>query len=82
MFQLDHCDDEDSFFELLTHFQSERMDDQRCSLAVPTDDKENTAPANNSNKISPNNGRLFINILPTKSVGNRLNLYITCLCFF
>ena len=25
--------DEDSFFELLTRFQSKRMDDQRCTLA-------------------------------------------------
>ncbi|KAG8286130.1 G-protein-signaling modulator 2 [Homalodisca vitripennis] len=51
---LDHCDDEDSFFELLSRFQSERMDDQRCSLAVPTDNKENKAPLINSAKLTPN----------------------------
>ena len=27
-------DEEESFFELVTRFQSKRMDDQRCSLAV------------------------------------------------
>lgn len=27
-------DDEDSFFDLLSKFQSKRMDDQRCSLQV------------------------------------------------
>ncbi|XP_046683280.1 G-protein-signaling modulator 2 isoform X2 [Homalodisca vitripennis] len=52
--KLDHCDDEDSFFELLSRFQSERMDDQRCSLAVPTDNKENKAPLINSAKLTPN----------------------------
>jgi len=51
---LDHCDDEDSFFELLSRFQSERMDDQRCSLALPADNKENTAPIVNS--AMPNAG--------------------------
>ncbi|KAJ8916923.1 hypothetical protein NQ315_013394 [Exocentrus adspersus] len=33
-------DDEDSFFDLLSRFQSKRMDDQRCSLVF--DNKENT----------------------------------------
>ena len=28
--------DEDSFFELLTKFQSKRMDDQRCRLSQPS----------------------------------------------
>lgn len=32
-------EDEDSFFDLLSRFQSKRMDDQRCSLSV--DNKEN-----------------------------------------
>lgn len=27
-------EDEDSFFDLLSKFQSKRMDDQRCSLQV------------------------------------------------
>ncbi|XP_019755455.1 G-protein-signaling modulator 2 isoform X2 [Dendroctonus ponderosae] len=35
-------EDEDSFFDLLSRFQSKRMDDQRCSLSVKAlDDKEN-----------------------------------------
>nr|CAG4649298.1 EOG090X05CB [Scapholeberis mucronata] len=33
-------DEEESFFDLVTRFQSKRMDDQRCSLAV-IDNKEN-----------------------------------------
>lgn len=37
----EHLDDEESFFDLLSRFQSERMDDQRCSLSVA--DKENRA---------------------------------------
>lgn len=45
--KMEHCDDEESFFELLSRFQSERMDDQRCSLAVATDNKEN----HNMNKV-------------------------------
>ncbi|XP_018903870.2 uncharacterized protein pins isoform X2 [Bemisia tabaci] len=32
--------EEESFFELLSKFQSERMDDQRCSLAVSKTNKE------------------------------------------
>lgn len=32
-------EDEDSFFDLLSRFQSKRMDDQRCSLT--TENKEN-----------------------------------------
>lgn len=32
--------DEDSFFDLLSRFQSKRMDDQRCSLTVDNN-KEN-----------------------------------------
>lgn len=46
IYQIEHCDDEESFFELVSRFQSERMDDQRCSLAVPSgDNKENKNPA-------------------------------------
>lgn len=33
-------DEEESFFDLVTRFQSKRMDDQRCSLAV-IENKEN-----------------------------------------
>ena len=28
--------DEEDFFDFITRFQSKRMDDQRCSLTVPT----------------------------------------------
>ena len=42
-------DEEESFFNLVTQFQSKRMDDQRCSLAI-IDNKENqqasTLPSN------------------------------------
>ena len=31
----DLLDDEEDFFDFITRFQSKRMDDQRCSLAVP-----------------------------------------------
>lgn len=37
-------EDEDSFFDLLSRFQSKRMDDQRCSLNV--DNKESTNVSN------------------------------------
>ncbi|GJQ78673.1 hypothetical protein Trydic_g2715 [Trypoxylus dichotomus] len=40
----DRHNDEDSFFDLLSRFQSKRMDDQRCSLTV--DNKENTNVVN------------------------------------
>ncbi|XP_060535769.1 G-protein-signaling modulator 2 isoform X2 [Cylas formicarius] len=39
-------EDEDSFFDLLSRFQSKRMDDQRCSLAASADDKENADVGN------------------------------------
>ncbi|XP_056643954.1 G-protein-signaling modulator 2 isoform X1 [Diorhabda sublineata] len=42
-------EEDDSFFELLSRFQSKRMDDQRCSLTV--DNKENR----NTNNIPYNN---------------------------
>lgn len=35
--------DQDAFFELLSEFQSKRMDDQRCSI-TPVDNKENILP--------------------------------------
>lgn len=37
-------EDEDSFFDLLSRFQSKRMDDQRCALNL--DNKENTNVSN------------------------------------
>lgn len=48
-------DEEESFFDLVTRFQSKRMDDQRCSLAI-IDNKENqqasTLPSGIHGKIS------------------------------
>lgn len=35
--------DQDAFFELLSEFQSKRMDDQRCSI-TPLENKENVLP--------------------------------------
>ncbi|XP_014244736.1 G-protein-signaling modulator 2 isoform X2 [Cimex lectularius] len=49
----DQNEDEDSFFDLLSRFQSERMDDQRCSLTVRSENKENhssNTPTNFSNE--------------------------------
>lgn len=34
-------EDDDSFFDLLSRFQSKRMDDQRCSLSVTGKNKTN-----------------------------------------
>jgi hypothetical protein len=53
-------DEEESFFNLVTQFQSKRMDDQRCSLAI-IDNKENqqasTLPSNiHGEYIYPGNG--------------------------
>ncbi|PNF40799.1 G-protein-signaling modulator 2 [Cryptotermes secundus] len=44
----EHLDDEESFFDLLSRFQSKRMDDQRCSLTI-AENKENTNSLPNSN---------------------------------
>ncbi|KAJ9580645.1 hypothetical protein L9F63_024180 [Diploptera punctata] len=44
----DHLDDEESFFDLLSRFQSKRMDDQRCSLTI-ADNKENSNSMPKSN---------------------------------
>jgi G-protein signaling modulator 2 len=46
--QGEHLDDEESFFDLLSRFQSKRMDDQRCSLTI-AENKENTNSVPNSN---------------------------------
>lgn len=43
-------EDEDSFFDLLSKFQSKRMDDQRCTLAL--DNKENTNKVANTNSVA------------------------------
>ncbi|KAG8232132.1 hypothetical protein J437_LFUL012141 [Ladona fulva] len=57
-----HLDDEESFFDLLSRFQSKRMDDQRCSLTVADSNKENqlhlaqaTALVKNNFSLSNNN---------------------------
>lgn len=50
----EHLNDEESFFDLVSRFQSKRMDDQRCSLTV-TENKENTnlVPKSNHNNNAP-----------------------------
>lgn len=53
------AEDEDSFFDLLSRFQSKRMDDQRCSLAV-VENKENT----NNNRVKSSSS--LMNNHPTK----------------
>lgn len=50
-------EDEDSFFDLLSRFQSERMDDQRCSLSI-SENKENHS-TNSPSLNSINNGNCF-----------------------
>lgn len=45
-------EEEDSFFDLLSRFQSKRMDDQRCSLTVDNN-KENTNLVNLPQKDEP-----------------------------
>ncbi|KAJ8981453.1 hypothetical protein NQ317_000128 [Molorchus minor] len=45
-------DDEDSFFDLVSRFQSKRMDDQRCSLTIDNN-KENTNVVNLPQKEGP-----------------------------
>ncbi|KAL0279721.1 UNVERIFIED_CONTAM: hypothetical protein PYX00_001218 [Menopon gallinae] len=46
----EHLDDEESFFDLLSRFQSERMDDQRCSLSV-AEVKQKTNNARSANPL-------------------------------
>ncbi|XP_066907196.1 G-protein-signaling modulator 2 isoform X2 [Halyomorpha halys] len=48
-------EEEDSFFDLLSRFQSERMDDQRCSLSIISENKENHS-TNSPSLNSINNG--------------------------
>lgn len=55
----EHLDDEESFFDLLSRFQSERMDDQRCSLSIA--DKENRAVSTFKNDIQK-----VIEVMPFK----------------
>ncbi|KAI5729805.1 G-protein-signaling modulator 2 isoform X6 [Diaphorina citri] len=52
--ELSKCDEEESFFELLSRFQSERMDDQRCSLSArQSENKENLQRITNTKKSQP-----------------------------
>jgi len=48
-------DEEESFFDLVTRFQSKRMDDQRCSLAV-LDNKENNRLVIGGSTLPPSSG--------------------------
>lgn len=52
-------DDEDNFFDLLSRFQSKRMDDQRCSLTSQgsLNNKENECD-NNTKEAAVANGKL------------------------
>lgn len=54
---VDHHDDEENFFDLLSRFQSKRMDDQRSSLTVSDNNKENAQVRGNRNN-NPINGAL------------------------
>jgi G-protein signaling modulator 2 len=59
--------DEESFFDLLSRFQSKRMDDQRCSLTV-AENKENANCVPNSKHMLPlnnSNGRNCITLQVT-----------------
>ncbi|CAL4061356.1 unnamed protein product, partial [Meganyctiphanes norvegica] len=47
--------DEDSFFELLSRFQSKRMDDQRCTLSLESGSKENSPLHTAVDIFPPNN---------------------------
>ncbi|XP_064458363.1 G-protein-signaling modulator 1-like [Ornithodoros turicata] len=48
--------DQDAFFELLSEFQSKRMDDQRCSI-TPIDNKENILPNGPAHRASSSSSR-------------------------
>lgn len=52
-------DDEDNFFDLLSRFQSKRMDDQRCSLTSQTSlsNKENECENNAKKDAGVLNGK-------------------------
>jgi hypothetical protein len=63
--QGEHLDDEESFFDLLSRFQSKRMDDQRCSLTI-TENKENT----NSVPKSNHNNNAAASIKPMMPLNN------------
>jgi len=48
--------DEEDFFDFISRFQSKRMDDQRCSLTLPSS-KEPTSNTNNGAVPKPSNNR-------------------------
>ena len=57
--------DEDSFFELLTRFQSKRMDDQRCTLVGEEADSAPIVPPHiidNDDGAPMVNGERFISL--------------------
>lgn len=56
-------DDEDNFFDLLSRFQSKRMDDQRCSLTSQSSlsNKENECDNNPKKDTGAvTNGEVFL----------------------
>ncbi len=55
-------DDEDNFFDLLSRFQSKRMDDQRCSLTIQSSlNKE--SEKNGPKQLDVANGKYVLKIL-------------------
>ncbi|XP_071444634.1 G-protein-signaling modulator 2 isoform X2 [Hetaerina americana] len=67
-----HLDDEESFFELLSRFQSKRMDDQRCSLNVAENNKENNVHLAQTSNLVKNNFALSNNNNVTNLAGGNL----------
>nr|CAG4637757.1 EOG090X05CB [Chydorus sphaericus] len=63
-------DEEESFFDLVTRFQSKRMDDQRCSLAV-LDNKENNRLVIGGSTLPPSSG---VNESPSRLKEDLLDL--------
>ncbi|GLH03400.1 G-protein-signaling modulator 2 [Gryllus bimaculatus] len=63
-----HPDDEESFFDLLSRFQSKRMDDQRCSLNI-VENKENNHSAAATAVRNNNNNNNAVPMNPTEKIG-------------
>lgn len=51
--ELENSMDEESFFDLLSRFQSKRMDDQRCSLVLSENKENNQLLGNCQNNFQP-----------------------------
>ncbi|PRD25538.1 UNVERIFIED_CONTAM: G-protein-signaling modulator 2 [Trichonephila clavipes] len=51
--ELENSMDEESFFDLLSRFQSKRMDDQRCSLVLSDNKENNQLLGNCQNNFQP-----------------------------